>query len=194
MKTHSVLIVTAVMVVSACATLQQIAALRHVDFSIDRVSGIELVGINASQVRSYSDLGLADAARVGAAIARRELPVSFRLHLTAENPRDNSVSARLTQMQWTLLLEDTETISGSIGREYVIPPGQPVDIPLTIQLDLFEFFDRSGPELVDLALNLTGLGGSPTRITIRATPTINTSLGPISYPQPITIVSRRVGR
>jgi len=179
--------------VISCATLQQIVALRSVEFSLDRVANLEVVGIDASRVRSYSDLSLTDAARVGAAITRRELPVSFRVFVDAQNPADNPVTARLVRMQWTLLLDDTETISGTIDREFVLPPGQPTEIPVDVSLDMFEFFDRSGPDLFNLALNLAGVGNEPSRVALRAVPTVNTALGPISYPQPITIVDRRVG-
>ncbi len=142
---------------------------------------------------SYSDLNLMDAARVGAAIARRELPLGFQLHVRAENPSDNPVTARLLRMQWTLFLDETETISGLIDQELELPPGQPRDIPVSISLDLFDFFERNGPDLFNLALNLVGVGEQPTQVALRALPTVNTVMGPISYPQPITIVDRRVG-
>lgn len=184
-----------VVVASAgCATLQQIAALRSVDFQLDRVANVRLAGVDISAVRSSSDLSLPDAARVGAAVAQRDLPLAFRLHLRAENPAENSVTARLVRMQWTLFLEDAETVSGQIDREYELAPGRATDIPLEIELDLFDFYERSGPDLIDLALNLAGAGGAPKQVSVRAVPTITTALGPITYPQPITIVSRTVGR
>jgi len=178
---------------ASCATLQQIAALRSVDFQLDRVADVQVAGIDASSVTSYSDLSLMDAARVGTAIARREMPLAFQVHVRAENPADNPVTARLVRLQWTLLLEDTETITGLIDQELELPPGQPRDIPVNISLDLFDFFERSGPDLFNLALNLMGVGGEPSRVALRAVPTVNTALGPITYPQPITIVDRRVG-
>lgn len=191
-KTLAVPALLAVLVTS-CATLQQFAALRSVDFQLDRVADVRVAGIDASSISSYSDLSIMDAARVGAAIARRELPLSFDLHVRAENPVDNPVTARLLRMQWTLLLDDTETISGLIEQELELPPGQPRDIPVGIALDLFDFFERSGPDLFNLALNLMGVGNEPSRVALRALPTVNTALGPISYPQAITIVDRRVG-
>jgi hypothetical protein len=178
---------------AGCATLQQIAALRSVDFQLARVANVRIAGIDASSVSSYSDLRITDAARVAAAIARRELPLSFQLHVQAENPADNPVTARLVRMQWTLLLEDTETISGLVDQEMELPPGQPRDIPVAIALDLFDFFERSGPDLFNLALNLMGAGNEPSHVALRAMPTVNTTLGPIQYPQPITIVDRKVG-
>ena len=64
----------------------------------------------------------------------------------------------------------------------------------SVSLDLLEFFEGSGRDLVNLALSLAGGEAPPTTLSVRATPTIETPLGPIRYPQPITIVSRTVGR
>jgi hypothetical protein len=180
-------------VVATCATLQQIAALRQVDFSIDRVTEARLAGVSLDRVREPRDLSAIDVASIGAALARGEVPFDFELHLLALNPADNSVAARLIQMDWTLLLEDRETISGSLEREVVMQPGVPQDIPITIRLDLADFFQDNASDLIDLALAASGAGGEPRRIALRATPTVQTAIGPIRYPQPITIVSGEVG-
>ncbi len=181
-------------ITTGCATLQQITALRQVHFTIDRVSEVRLAGIDLRSRQSYRDLSVAQAATLANALARRDLPLAFNLHLRAENPDGNPVSARLIRLRWTLLLEDRETVSGAVEREYVFPPGEPQHVPIAIALNLSEFFERNARDLVELALNLSGQGGSPKKITLRAVPTIETALGPIQYPRPITIVSSEVGR
>jgi hypothetical protein len=178
---------------SGCATLQQVMALRDVDFTLDRVADVRLAGVDMSRVQTFGDLSVGDAGRIAIAASRRELPLEFQLHLLAENPEENSVSARLVQMDWTLLLQDRETLSGTFANETVLPPGQPVDVPIGISLNLIEFFEGNAEDLVELALSLAGQGGEPKDIALRATPIVQTSLGPIRYPNPITIVSGRVG-
>lgn len=178
---------------SGCATLQQVMALRDVDFTLDRVADVRLAGVDMSRLRTFGDLSVGDAGRIAIAASRRELPLEFQLHLLAENPEENSVSARLVQMDWTLLLQDRETLSGTFANETVLPPGQPVDVPIGISLNLIEFFEGNAEDLVELALSLAGQGGEPKDIALRATPIVQTSLGPIRYPNPITIVSGRVG-
>jgi hypothetical protein len=189
-KTFLVLGVTAL---SGCATLQQIAALRDVDFTVDRVSDLRLAGVDVSGVRSYSDLSVVDAGRLALAVTQGSLPTEFELHLTARNPVDNSVDARLVKMDWTLLLQGRETLSGTFADETVLPRGEATDVPISISLDLVDFFQGNARDLVNLALSLTGQGGAPTQVALRATPTVDTALGPIRYPEPITIVSREVG-
>jgi hypothetical protein len=191
---RAIMTVTAVSMVAGCATLQSIAALSRVDFAIDRVSDARLAGVAIDRILAYQDLSAIDVARIGLALAGGDVPFDFELHLSALNPADNSVAARLIQMDWTLLLDDRETVSGSTTREFVLEPGVPGDIPITISLDLADFFETNARDMIDLALAVAGAGGEPTRITLRALPTIQTSIGPIRYPQPIIIVSREIGR
>jgi hypothetical protein len=178
---------------AGCASLQQIVALRQVDFTIDRVANARLAGVSIDRVSSRQGLGALDVARIGAALAGGRLPFAIELHVSGLNPSQNSVAARLVRMDWTLLLDERETISGSLDREFVFEPGVPTDVPIELQLDLADFFEHNAQDLIDLALAVAGAGGEPKRIALVATPTIQTALGPIRYPQPIRIVSRTVG-
>lgn len=193
MKRHLTLAATALLL-GGCATLQQLVALRDVDFAVDRVTNVRLAGVDLTGVRSYRDLGVTDVGRLTLAASQGELPLDFRLHLTATNPADNSADARLVRMDWTLLLQGRETISGVFADETLLPRGQPTDVPITMSLDVVDFFEGSAQDLVDLVLSATGQGGSPKEVTLRATPSVETALGPIRYPQPITIVSREIGQ
>jgi len=169
------------------------AALRSVDFSIDRVSEVRLAGIDLSRVRSFDDLGFADAGRLALAFGDGELPLDFRLHLRAENPEDNATTARLVRMDWTLRLQGRETLSGVFDDEVLLPPGQPTDVPIDIALNLVDFYEGNARDLFELALALAGQESRPTSVEVVASPIVNTAIGPIRYPRPITIVSRTVG-
>lgn len=178
---------------TGCATLQQFAALGDVDFSLDRVSDLRLAGIDLSRIESYSDIGFTEAATLALAITQKNLPLDLQVHVLAENPPENGVDARLMRMDWTLLLQGRETLSGVLENEVLLPPGQPRDIPVTISLNLVEFFEGNAQDLLELALSFAGQGGEPKDIALRATPVVNTPLGPIRYPRPITILNERVG-
>lgn len=186
------LALAALVLLPSCKQLQQFANLRQVDFRIDTVRNAELAGVNLDRIRAPEDARPQDILRLTSAIAGRRAPLSFTLMLGAENPSDNDVSARLVQMDWTLLLDDRETISGTFDQNILLQPGQPQEIPIQMQLDLFEFFDRSARDVVDLALAVAGEGGGK-NVKLRARPTIDTPIGPIQYPQAVTIVSQDVG-
>lgn len=177
----------------ACATLQQIAALRQVAFALAGVQDGRLAGVPLTRIASYQDLTPVEIGRVALAIARNDLPLSFRVDIRAENPAENMAAATLVRLAWSLYLDDKETINGVLDTSYVLPPGQPVVIPLQMTLNLRQFFDGPAESLVNLAAGLAGLRADPARIALRAVPSIDTPLGPIAYPSPITIISRTVG-
>ena len=184
--------------ISGCATLQQIAALRNVDFSVDHVSDVRLAGIDLGRISSFRDLGIVDAGQLALGVSQNRLPLDFQLHLLAENPAGNTTDARLIRMDWTLLLQDRETLSGVFDGDVLLRPGQPTDVPIFISLNLVDFFEGNAQDLLELALSLAGQGtasaGAPKEVALRATPVIDTPLGPMRYPAPITILSREIGR
>ena len=178
---------------AGCATLRQITALRQVDFSIAGVQDGRLAGVELRRIASYGDLSAVEIGRIALAVTRRDVPLEFRVLIRADNPADNGTAATMVRLAWTLLLDDRETINGVLDTTVTMPPGQTAYIPVPMRLNLRQFFDGPAQSLVDLAASVAGLSSHPTRVTIRAVPTINTPIGPITYPNPITIVSRTVG-
>jgi hypothetical protein len=79
-------------------------------------------------------------------------------------------------------------VSGVIDREVALPPGEPRIIPVYVNLNLVEFFDGNASELLNLALRFAGARSESADVRLRATPTIETPLGPMNYPATITIV------
>lgn len=170
---------------AGCATLEEIAALRSVDFAVAGTSDTRLAGIPIDSIRSFEQLGAVQLATLAGAVARGELPIEANLLVRASNPADNA-QARLVRLDWTLFLDEQETVSGVLDRDFVLPPGQPVSVPVHVRLDLLEFFDRQLEQVVNLALALAGTGNTQ-RVRLEATPSIQTPLGPIRYPTPIPI-------
>jgi len=174
-----------VLTLAGCATLRGIAALRNVDFRLTGADGTRLAGVDVTRIRGYDDVGAADVIRLGAALSQGRLPVETTLRVRADNPADNG-PARLVRMDWTLLLDQKETISGVMDREVALPAGEAVDVPVRVEVDLLDFFDEQLPELVDLALAMSGQGDRE-RVELQALPTVETRLGPLRYPEPIRI-------
>lgn len=171
--------------IAGCATLQEFAALRDVEFSLAGTTDGSLAGVSIDSVRSFGDLSALDVARVGAAFAAGELPFETTLLVRAANPPDNS-RARLVALDWTLFIDDRETVSGALDEEHMLPPGEPVSVPVRVQLDLLDFFDRQLEQVAGLALAAAG-AGEPARIHLEAIPSVQTPLGVIRYPEPVRI-------
>ncbi|HMB55195.1 MAG TPA: hypothetical protein VKU40_17890 [Thermoanaerobaculia bacterium] len=180
---------------TGCATLEQILALSQVDFSLAGADQGTLAGIDLTRLRSARDLTPGQLLSLVAAVQSDRLPFAFTLHVAADNPAENGVAARLVQLDWTMLLEGRETVSGRFDRDVLMPAGQRTDVPIRIELDLMRFYEDNARDLADLAISLAGgSGGAPKQVELRARPTVQTEIGPIAYPGEISIVSARVGR
>jgi hypothetical protein len=197
----SILLLTAVFLFTSCNALKDlqksITNLSRCKFKLESVNNFALSGIRLSDKKAISDFSLTDGVKLAAAFARNEFPASFTLNVAAINPNDGTggtsqTSATLTSFAWTLILDNTLTINGDIADPITIPgTGQKAIIPLVMNLDLAKFFKERGYDaVVNLALALGGANSSPSRITLRATPRIRTSLGDIAYPGAIDIIDR----
>jgi len=173
---------------------QAVTNLSRCTFKLASVNEFTLAGVPLTGKAGYS---LMDGVTLAAAFARNDLPASFTVNVAAVNPNDGTggspkSTATLTSFAWTLLIDNAITINGNIASPITIPgTGQQAMIPLRMNLDLAKFFKEKGYDhIVNLALALGGANSSPSRLTLRAKPTIKTDFGPISYPNEIDIVDR----
>jgi len=181
----------AIVALPGCAAMQELAALRLVSFAFSNVSDVRFVGIPIGPGTSYSSLGVADVARVAAALVARQAPLELVAHVSATNPPENKVTARMVDMGWKLFVEDRQALAGALGSPVVIESGRTVDVPVTVRLDLVEMGVGGAKDMFDLAVAIAGQGTIRKDLRLELTPTIETSLGPLSYPAPIVI--RRAG-
>lgn len=170
-----------------CATVRELTALRQVDFAFSHIEGARVAGVTLKPGLHYTDLGITDMARLTGALRSSEMPMELTVHVRAENPIDNRVTARLVDLDWMLFVEDRQTLAGSVEDTQAMPPGTQVDLPITVRFDLLGFGNRGARDLFDLALGISGLGGTPRDLRFELRPTIETSLGPVEYPRPVVI-------
>jgi hypothetical protein len=181
----------------SCAILQDITQtvqnLSHCSFKLQSISNLTLAGIPVTGKSSFS---LVDGARLVQSFSSQQLPVTFTLNVAAQNTGSSSgqqsSSASLTAFPWTLLVDSVETISGNISSPVSIPGGGgQAMIPCAVSLDLYQFFHERGyNHILNLALALGGSSSSPSRLTLKARPTVRTSLGSFTAPRDVTIVDK----
>ena len=188
----SIILVVGVLSLAGCQTIREVTQLRNVDFQIDRVTETTLANVPVERLQNYGDLSAAEVLRLSNAAASGEVPLDFTLQLRAENPSENNVAARLVEMDWTLFLNDTETISGVFDGPTTLSPGVPQIIGIPVRVDLVQFFGRNLRDLVNVAQAVSGRGEAQV-LELKAQPTIQTAIGPIRYPNEISIVRRAVG-
>jgi len=179
--------VVSLVVILGCATAQEIVALRQVQFHLNGVTDPRVAGIPIESVHSYADLRPADLARLGVSIAAGDVPLQLTLQVEGRNPETNTVTAKLVALDWSYLVDDRELVTGSLSEPYSFPPGKARDVPVLVRLNLVQAFGTRRRDLIDAALALAGKNASSHRVTLRLAPTVDTPLGPIRYPVPITL-------
>jgi hypothetical protein len=95
-------------------------------------------------------------------------------------------------MEWILLIDDIEMSRGKLDRRIeVMPNNQTAIMPVTLGCDLRKVLSGKSAEAVkNFGFNLAGQGNQPTRIALKAKPSIVIGNMVIPYPDYITIRSQ----
>ncbi|MCC7437528.1 MAG: LEA type 2 family protein [Armatimonadetes bacterium] len=182
-----------------CKALKDVTSaltdLKKLQFKLENVSNFTLAGTDISDMSSLSAMQMVT---MGAAFAQKKIPVNFTLNVAARNPNDGTSGGRSTplylrKLGWTLLIDDRTTISGVVDKRLEIPAsGQSTMIPISVGLDLYQFFgDRGLNDMVNLALAIGGAQGSSSRLKLTAKVSVETPIGLVDYPGDITIVDQQ---
>jgi len=197
MKKIILLSVTLLLATSSCSVYETMVNLSRLKFKLGDVNNFTVGGINITNKSSISDFNSIEVLKLTSALTSGKLPASFRLNVEAKNPNDGSggypkTDATLKAFPWRLEIDNVETISGNIGSPVSVPgTGEVTNIPLTMNIDLIEFFGNKGfDNLVNLALTLGGQQGSSSKLSLYATPTVSSPLGDIKYPSELKIVDQ----
>lgn len=179
-----------------CSVYETFVNIARLKFKLGETNNFLLCGVKISDKSKLTDFKTMELLQISSSFAKGSLPVSFTLNIEAMNPNTGKdgypkTNAAINSFPWRLLIDDKETISGNISSPVSVPgTGETEIFPLQINLDLIPFFKEKGYEsLINLALNIGGYGRTSSRIALYAKPSVSTSLGVISYPQELKIVS-----
>lgn len=167
--------------------ISQVAMLSKCQFRLSTLTNTKLAGVNVQNIDSFNDLSFVDVTKVTAAYATGNLPLSFTLNVEAKNP--NTSAAGMSKLDWILLIDDLEVLTGITEQRITIPAnGGTAILPLNLSFDLLKVIEsRNVESLANFGMNLAGAGNRPTRVTLKAKPTIYVGSNPITYPNYITI-------
>lgn len=186
----------AAFILNSCDVLDQasqVLMLSKCQFKLSTLTNTKLAGVNIQNIDSYKELGVLDVAKVGAAYAAGSLPLSFTLNVDIKNP--NQKAAGMSKLDWILLIDDVERLSGVTEERLTIPAnGGIATLPMNLKLDLMKVVEAKNIEsLANFAMNLAGAGNRPTRVSLKAKPTIYVGTTPITYPNYITVNTEFTG-
>jgi hypothetical protein len=145
-------------------------------------------------MQSLSQVNALDVVKLTSAYMSKNLPLNFNLNVDARNP--NPTKAALTALDWILEIDNIEMTRGILNNRIEIAPNGGVStIPMTMNFDLFKVLTgKTKDAVLNFAFNLSGNGSAPTRITLKARPTVMVGSIPIQYPGYISIKNTFVSK
>ncbi|GAB3167709.1 LEA/WHy family protein [Telluribacter humicola] len=172
--------------------IKEAKALADCKFQITSADSIYLAGIDVREFRTISnpsELDLARFPRLGVALLRREVPLSLRLNLSIMNPT-NSVAA-VNQLEYKILLADTELFQGLLDRRIEVPADSGrTTIPISLSTNAYQLISNQQTRDDFLAM-MQALAGKadakPAVLTIQVKPTLAVGDKQVDYPGYITI-------
>jgi len=192
------IVFTAVLIMfltQSCGIYKTYVNLSRLKFKLSSATNIQVAGINVAGKTKLSDFSAMELLTLSSNVSKGTLPITFTLNIDAKNPNDGtggfaSTNASITSFPYRLNINDKEILSGNIGNPISVPgTGQVTTIPLQITFDLAQSFSNgSYQDLVNIAMQIMGLGNGNSSIQLYARPTVGTSIGNITYPSELKIV------
>jgi len=190
MNKVKVIILSLVVFLSSCDVLKEVSSMYNFvkcDFRLNNVTNVRLAGVDVQKVQKRSELSIMDIAKLTRAYATNQFPLDLTLNVEVRNP--NKEKAVMNGMEWILLIDDIEMTRGKLDRRIeVLPNNQSTIMPLTLSVDLQKVLTgKSSDALINFGLNLAGAGNKPTRVALKAKPSIVVGNMTFPYPDYITI-------
>jgi hypothetical protein len=176
--------------VSSCSVLKQANEMKtfaKCEFRLKNIENVILAGVDVTNVDQLSDLSFPEASNITMTAMQGKLPFTFQLNVEVRNPNDQKAS--MNRFLWDLFIDDQLITSGKVTKDVRVEPNGGISVmPIDIGVDLFEVLSgESADAVINFAMNLAGSGGSPTRLKLRAKPTIYVAMTQVDYPGWITI-------
>lgn len=184
-----ILAMLAVIMVS-CSVLEQANEMKNFakcEFRLKNVQDVTLAGVDVTDVDQFSDLSYSEATNITMTAVKGKLPLYFILNVEVRNP--NPEKASMSRFLWDLFIDDIKITSGKVIKDVKVPPDGGIAVmPIEVGIDLFEVLTgESADAVANFAINLSGGGGTPSRIKLRAKPTVYIGTTQVKYPGFFTI-------
>jgi len=177
--------------ITSCDVVKQVKEASNFvscSFMINDIQDVRLAGVSVQNKRGAADLNIGDAAQLAFALTGKTFPLTFNLNIQATN--SNGSVAALNRLDWILIIDDIEMVSGTNEEAINIPAKGTTVFPLSMNIDLKKVLNgKSGQSLLNFGLNLAGANGEPTRIKLKAKPSIMIGNRLVAYPGYITITN-----
>ena len=186
----------------SCSVYQTAVNISRLKFKLGAVNNFTLAGISLTNKKSINDFTPLEALKLTSSFSHHTLPAAFILNVNAVNPNDGTggypkTNVSIVAFPGRLMINNKETVHGDIAAPFPIPgTGEEAVIPIQITVDLYQFFkDKEYQDILSLALKLGGIGGGGSvDLALYVKPTVSFSLGNVTYPGEIKVISKEYSK
>jgi hypothetical protein len=179
-----VLIALIALVSLSCGVSRKIEVLEKSNYSIKSADHIYLAGKDVSQLFKNRTFDLSSAPGLALAMLRKNIPLSADINLSIHNPTNKNTS--INQFDYIILIKGQEIASGSVAKNINLVSGQTVDVPITINSNIYTFLSNGNTleELIDfVGGDKSGPGERKSTISIKIRPSFMLGNQTIRYPR-----------
>jgi hypothetical protein len=188
-RLNNTITVALISVLTSCSVFQQTTEMKNFgkcEFRLESTDNMKLAGVNIQDKDGLEDMTFPEMAKIGTSIAGGTLPLVFDINIEVKNP--NPAMAAMNKFDWILIIDDAEMTRGVLSQRIEVPALSMISFPVAINLDLMKSISgKSGDALINLALNLAGASNKPSRIKLKAKPSLYFGSTLVEYPGYITI-------
>jgi len=176
---------------SSCQAIQQGKMFAKCDFRLQSLQSLQVASINIQDINSITQLNMMDAAKLVGAFAQKELPLTLTANLEIKNP--NLMTAALNRMDWIMLVDGKEVLTGTSNQRVEVAPEGTALMPLSVSMDLKKVFEGKGQdEIFGFGWDLSKEKEKSTRFKFKVKPYFSFAGAMIAYPGYIDITDKFV--
>lgn len=174
MKKHfpHVLFAALVICLCGCSTLQEALNMANCKYKLNNIANVIWGNVNLTKIKSISDVTVADAAKLAAAVLKKDFNVKFTTNILASN--STAMPASLGGFDYIFQLEGNDVLSGEHNQKVSIPANSTQVIPLTLNVDARKLLKKeTRDDMINLVQNITKYGnGEASNVALKIRPWI----------------------
>lgn len=192
MKSYFCRIILMIMVIgpmiSGCKSLKENARFARCEFRIERVSSLEIGGIETLNKQSLKNFGFQEGLILANQIRQKKLMADITLHLSVKNP--NELKASLEGFQYVIAVDGKEILNHEIDSEVEIAGNSSALFAFRTRFDLVKAARDTGYDtLLRMALGLVDSNQQPVLFDLYFRPYLKVAGKKVKYPDFIKLSS-----
>ena len=160
------------LMLTSCSILTGVMSFMACNYDIRNVANFQVSGISLANTNDINAINPASMLKLTSNILTGSLPMTATVNVGVQNP--NNSAAQIGGLDWAICFNNTDIITGTTSQNiHVAPNGGSSVIPLTLQVDIMNFFKKeSRDDIFKFVNGMLNLGNSDSSVSLKIRPTL----------------------